>query len=123
MPLRLRPLLGMALLLASAMAISQCGGGSPTAPQTAVDTVPIAATPSPTPIPSPEPAGETPLTPPVVPPPGNASTFINIFGDTGWCGSPALAPIAKLFDRFDGDILLAGDLAYPSGTMDEFRNC
>jgi len=44
-------------------------------------------------------------------------------GDTGWCGSPALGPLARLFERFDGDILLAGDLAYPSGTMEEFRNC
>jgi len=122
MPSRIRSLLGMALLMGSAMAISQCGGGSPTAPQTAVETVPVAANPSPTPIPT-EPASETPLTPPVVPPPGNASTFVNVLGDTGWCGSPALGPIAKLFERFDGDILLAGDLAYPSGTMEEFRNC
>ena len=33
-------------------------------------------------------------------------------GRTGWCGSPALGPLARLLDRFDGDILLAGDLAY-----------
>jgi 3',5'-cyclic AMP phosphodiesterase CpdA len=31
--------------------------------------------------------------------------------------------LARLLERFDGDILLAGDLAYPSGTMEEFRNC
>jgi 3',5'-cyclic AMP phosphodiesterase CpdA len=59
----------------------------------------------------------------VIPAPGNASTFVNVLGDTGWCGSPALGPLARLFERFDGDILLAGDLAYPSGTMEEFRNC
>jgi hypothetical protein len=46
-----------------------------------------------------------------------------VIGDTGWCGSPALGPLARLFERFDGDILLAGDLAYPSGTMEEFKNC
>jgi 3',5'-cyclic AMP phosphodiesterase CpdA len=28
-----------------------------------------------------------------------------------------------LFERYDGDILLAGDLAYPSGTMEEFKQC
>jgi 3',5'-cyclic AMP phosphodiesterase CpdA len=48
---------------------------------------------------------------------------VNVLGDTGWCGSPALGPLARLLERFDGDILLAGDLAYPSGTMEEFRNC
>ena len=51
------------------------------------------------------------------------SAFVNVLGDTGWCGSPALGPLSRLFERFDGDILLAGDLAYPSGTMEEFRNC
>lgn len=48
---------------------------------------------------------------------------MNVLGDTGWCGSPALTPLSRLFDRFGGDILLAGDLAYPSGTMAEFREC
>jgi 3',5'-cyclic AMP phosphodiesterase CpdA len=48
---------------------------------------------------------------------------VNVLGDTGWCGSPALAPLARLFERFNGDILLAGDLAYPSGTIQEFRDC
>ena len=48
---------------------------------------------------------------------------MNVLGDTGWCGSPALGPLARLFEQFDGDILLAGDLAYPSGTMEEFKQC
>jgi hypothetical protein len=103
----------------------ECGGGGlPTspAPVTTVDpnnpvtnNPPVSATPDPDPV--------LPTTPPVIPAPGNASTFVNVLGDTGWCGSPALGPLARLFDRFDGDILLAGDLAYPSGTMDDFRNC
>src|SRR5262245_24303316 len=121
---RLRPAFGFALLLGSAMALSQCGGGSPTAPQQAIETVPIATTPPPTAIPNPEPNPEAaPTTPPVIPTPGSASTFVNVLGDTGWCGSPALGPLSRMFDRYDGDILLAGDLAYPSGTMEEFRNC
>ena len=119
----LRPAFGMALLLGSALALSQCGGGSPTSPQRptppVVDlppTTPPVANPDPNPI-------ELPTQPPVIPTPGNATAFINVLGDTGWCGSPALRPLSLLFERFDGDILLAGDLAYPSGTMDEFRNC
>lgn len=103
------------------MALSQCGGASPTAPQQAAapvaDSPPVnQATPDPT-------STDVPSQPPVIPAPGNASTFVNVLGDTGWCGSPALAPLARLFDRFGGEILLAGDLAYPNGTMDEFRNC
>ena len=109
----------MALLLGSAIILTQCGGGSsPTAPVTAVENpVPVAIT---QPVPD---TVEVPLMPPVIPAPGSASTSINVLGDTGWCGSPALAPISRLFERFDGDIILAGDLAYPSGTMEEFRNC
>ena len=64
-----------------------------------------------------------PTTPPVIPPPGASTVFVNVLGDTGWCGSPALGPLSRLFERLDGEILLAGDLAYPSGTMAEFRNC
>src|SRR5262245_36374341 len=120
---RLRPVLGIALLLGSAMALSQCGGGSPTAPQQSVETVPIATQPPPIATPTPDPIPEVPTQPPVIPAPGNTSTFINILGDTGWCGSPALGPLSRLFERYDGDILLAGDLAYPSGTMEDFRNC
>jgi acid phosphatase type 7 len=110
----------MVLLLGSAVAFTQCGGGSsPTAPVTTVEVpVPIATTPPPTNEPV-----DVPVTPPIVPAPGTASTTVNILGDTGWCGSPAMAPIARLFDRFDGDIILAGDLAYPSGTQADFRNC
>jgi hypothetical protein len=119
MPSRFRPVFGIALLLGSAMAFTQCGGGSsPTAPVTVVET-PVTTTPST----SPDPAVETPTSPPVIPAPGSASTTVSVVGDTGWCGSPALAPIAALFARLDGDILLAGDLAYPGGTAAEFRDC
>ena len=109
----------MALLLGSSIILTQCGGGSsPTAPVRAVENqVPVAITP---PIPE---IVEGPVMPPVIPAPGSASTSINVLGDTGWCGSPALAPISRLFERLDGDIILAGDLAYPSGTMEDFRNC
>src|SRR3954469_14787520 len=106
---RHRPVFGIALILGATVAFSQCGGGSPTAPQTSVETVPVATTPPPVAIPAPitDPAVEAPITPPVIPPPGSASTSINVLGDTGWCGSPALAPIGQLLTRLDGDILLA----------------
>ncbi len=121
---RLPPALRLALLIGSALAFTECGGGSsPTspAPVVSVDPNKPITTPPETVVPEPQP--EIPTTPPVIPPPGRASTFVNVLGDTGWCGSPALGPLSRLFDRFDGDILLAGDLAYPSGTMEEFRNC
>lgn len=124
MSARFRPAFGIALLMGSALALSQCGGGSPTAPQTTVETVPVAATATPIQSPTTTPAPEdVPTTPPVIPTPGSTSTFVNVLGDTGWCGSPALGPMATLFERFSGEILLAGDLAYPSGTMQEFRDC
>jgi acid phosphatase type 7 len=116
---RLPPVFGMALLLGSALVLTQCGGGSsPTAPAAVVENpVPVTGLPV-----TSDPV-DVPITPPVIPAPGTASTFINVLGDTGWCGSPALGPISRLFDRFGGDIVLAGDLAYPSGTLEDFRNC
>ena len=125
---RSRPLLGVLLVLGGGLVLAHCGGSSsPTAPQqTTVDPVPVTTT-SPTPTQTttttPVPDLELPTAPPVIPNPGNLSTSINVFGDTGWCGSPALAPLVTLFGRFDGDILLAGDLAYPNGSPEDFRNC
>lgn len=34
-----------------------------------------------------------------------------------------MAPLARLLANLSGNILLAGDLAYPNGTLDEFRRC
>jgi len=116
----LRPALGLTLLLGCGIALSYCGGGSPTSP------APTTTTTTPT-----TSVSQTPTTPPVtedVPPPltpvtGTSSVSINILGDTGWCGSRAMTPLARQLDRLDGAILLAGDLAYPDGTLAEFRNC
>lgn len=123
MSLGLPPALRLALLLASAVALIACGGGSPTAPAPVTTVDPNRPAPGP-PIPStPDPEPVVPTVPPPIPPPGSSSTSVNVLGDTGWCGSPALGPLARLFERYDGDILLAGDLAYPSGTMEEFKQC
>jgi len=110
-------------VLGSVVAFIECGGGSPTSPAPVVAVDPNTPTTPPPVTVTPDPDPVVPTTPPVIPPPGSSSTFVNVLGDTGWCGSPALGPLARLFERFDGDILLAGDLAYPSGTMEEFRNC
>jgi hypothetical protein len=34
-----------------------------------------------------------------------------------------MAQLARLMEQLGGDILFAGDLAYDSGTLDEFRRC
>ena len=122
---RLRPAIRLALLLGSAIAFIECGGGgSPTSPAPVATVDPNNPTPNNPPVSvTPEPEPVVPTTPPVIPVPGNTSTFVNVLGDTGWCGSPALAPLARLFERYNGDILLAGDLAYPSGTLEEFKQC
>jgi len=120
---RLIPALRLLLVLGSVVAFIECGGGSPTSPAPVVAVDPNTPTTPPPVTVTPDPDPVVPTTPPVIPPPGSSSTFVNVLGDTGWCGSPALGPLARLFERFDGDILLAGDLAYPSGTMEEFRNC
>ena len=67
------------------------------------------------------PVNQTPIaTTPTAPP---AIDWINVLGDTGWCGSPVMASLARLMENLGGDILFAGDLAYDRGTVEEFRRC
>lgn len=95
-----------------------CGGGTPSSPTPV--TPPVFVIPEP-PTVIETPVNESPQLTPPTPPSG--TTWINIFGDTGWCGSPAMAQLARLLDQLGGDILLAGDLAYDSGTLEEFHRC
>ncbi|HEX6163828.1 MAG TPA: metallophosphoesterase [Vicinamibacterales bacterium] len=44
-------------------------------------------------------------------------------GDIGLCGSPAVAQTAKLVAGLEGELLLAGDIAYFQGTAANFRDC
>ena len=88
---------------------------SPTPRPLVIDPPPISEVPD-------VPVNHTPITPTTPTPPAGA-TWINVFGDTGWCGSPVMPQIARLLNDLGGDILLAGDLAYDSGTLDEFRRC
>lgn len=44
-------------------------------------------------------------------------------GDIGMCGRAEVAQTARLVAGLDGDLLLAGDIAYPQGTALNFRDC
>ena len=44
-------------------------------------------------------------------------------GDIGMCGSPGVEQTARLVAGLEGDVLLAGDIAYLQGTAANFRDC
>jgi len=44
-------------------------------------------------------------------------------GDIGWCGLPGAQSTAALLDGISGTVFTAGDNAYPSGLIDDFRRC
>lgn len=44
-------------------------------------------------------------------------------GDIGMCGRPAVAQVANLVATLEGQLLLAGDIAYFQGTAEQFREC
>ncbi len=113
--------LGLTLLLGCAVLSAWCGG-SPSSPTPAAPApAPIAVTP---PVTIEVPTNETPLGPTTpVPPAAIQSSWINLFGDTGWCGSSVMASLSRRMALLGGDIFLAGDLAYPNGTTSEFQRC
>ncbi|HZL92154.1 MAG TPA: hypothetical protein VFB99_00870, partial [Vicinamibacterales bacterium] len=73
MSLRLPPALRLALVVASAFALVECGGGgSPTSPAPVASVDPNTPVPGNSPIPvTPAPEPVVPTAPPVIPPPGN----------------------------------------------------
>jgi acid phosphatase type 7 len=58
---------------------------------------------------------------------GGGSTGLTVTmlgaGDIGMCGSPAVASTARLVANVEGDVILAGDIAYFQGTEANFRDC
>jgi hypothetical protein len=52
-----------------------------------------------------------------------APAIVLAAGDVGQCGSPGAALSASLLRQHAGVILALGDLAYRSGTAEEFRRC
>ena len=112
--------LGLTLLVGCGIGLAACGG-SPSSPSPT--TTAVAGTPT-TPIEVP--ANQSPVTPTPTPSPTptvTAANWVSVFGDTGWCGGPAMPLIAKRLETLGGDIFLAGDLAYPSGTAAEYQRC
>lgn len=109
----------LAVLVGCALASSWCGG-TPTAPSAAP---PVASLNETTETANDEADAPSPGEDRQPPPTGGGSTWINAFGDTGWCGSTAMPQVARLLDGLPGDILLVGDLAYMDGTIEDFRRC
>lgn len=48
---------------------------------------------------------------------------VAVIGDIGLCGAAGVARVARLVERFDGQVLLAGDLAYMHGSMQDYLRC
>ena len=73
------------------------------------------------------PPTDTPVGPPpsapALPPIGTGSAVITAIGDVGWCGSQGMTRVARLLQSLSGTLILAGDLAYMRGRIDEYRNC
>lgn len=112
--------LGLTLFVGCALGLASCGG-SPSAPTPTTATTAVAGTPT---APIEVPVAPTPVTPttptlPAVP----TTTWVNVVGDTGWCGASAMPLLSRLMATLGGDIFLAGDLAYPNGTLAEFQRC
>ncbi len=70
---------------------------------------------------------DTPRTPvgpsPPPPPPSSQTATLVAVGDIGECGSPAVAQTARLAEGIDGQVVLAGDLAYHQGSMRNYIEC
>ncbi len=54
---------------------------------------------------------------------GTGTASVIVAGDIGMCGSPGAEATALVVDRLPGHILLAGDLAYPHGSTEDFLRC
>jgi Calcineurin-like phosphoesterase len=91
------------LAVVAALACVQCGRGGASTPTTPSNPLP------------PAPTG------PTVPTSG-PEVFVGA-GDIGWCNSQAPEQTARLLDGIGGKIFAAGDLAYMSGSADDFRKC
>ena len=110
---------GLVVVIGCGLGAAWCSGSTPAAPTPVVTEPPVATTPPVVETPGNEtpPISTTPTTPPA------GSVWVNVLGDTGWCGSPVMATLARMMETLGGDILFAGDLAYDRGTIEEFRRC
>jgi len=94
-----------AALVATALIVlaAACSGGSPTSPS--------------------QPGPPRNDGPPPLPPSTGQTVVVAAVGDIGLCGSTAVEQTAHLVDGIDGQVLLAGDLAYSQGSMSDFLRC
>jgi hypothetical protein len=89
---------------------------SPTGPSPPITNVPEDPAESPPQTPNPTPA------PPTAPPTGRTGRLLAV-ADIGECGSPGVAQTARLIQGLEGELVMAGDLAYMSGSMQDFLRC
>jgi hypothetical protein len=84
------------IVLLLALVAPNCGKGSPTTP-----------------------------TPPGTnePPPGSRTAILVGAGDIGLCGSAGALATGRLIEATLGDVFLVGDIAYPNGSLQAFREC
>jgi hypothetical protein len=99
---------------------------TPTSPSPPTTAVPEDSTsnpnPNPDPNPNPNPSPNPTPTPPPPTPSGRIGRMIAV-GDIGECGSPAVERTARLIQGLAGELVLAGDLAYMNGSMQDFLRC
>lgn len=55
-------------------------------------------------------------------PSGVTVTVLGV-GDIGMCGSSGVGETARLVGGLEGELILAGDIAYPHGSANDFRDC
>ena len=109
--------LGCAVLLVASSCSSPQTPISPTPPPTANPPVTPPEEPPAGPPSGPPPSGPQP------PPPSGRTGYVIAVADIGECGSAAVALTARLADSMEGDVVLAGDLAYMHGSMQNFLQC
>lgn len=99
-----RPSLAASAITLAALILAAACNGSPTSPSQPGP--PVGGPPGP---PPPNPTGQT--------------VVVGAVGDIGLCGSDGIAQTARIAEGIDGQILLAGDLAYSQGSMSDYLRC
>lgn len=59
---------------------------------------------------------------PLAPGPSGEAVLVGA-GDVGVCGASGSMATGRLLDRESGTVFVAGDIAYPDGSAEQFRNC
>lgn len=118
-----------ALLLVIALAAASCADSATTTtevattPPTSASSQPTTTPESATTVASTTTSSELTTTESTEPPPEVFEPFdVLAFGDAADCREPA-ENVADLVNETPGDVLIAGDLAYPAGSQADFDNC